>query len=116
RAGQLALPAERQRAYAAIVEPLIVQGGTAAALSTLTHLHDPNARSRYQSALAAALAAHRELVAAHGVARSVVRPPDRARAQVALARACAELDSEQSRLALGEALRATATLGRKETF
>jgi hypothetical protein len=116
RAGQLALPAERQRAYAAIVEPLVAQGGTAAALSTLTNLHDPNARSRYQSALAAALAAHGELVAAHGVARSVVRPLDRARAQVARARACAAVDPEQSRLALGEALRAAATLGRKETF
>jgi hypothetical protein len=116
RASQLALPAERQRAYAAIVEPLIAQGGTAAALSTLTHLHDPNARSRYQSALAAALAAHGELVAAHGVARSVVRALERARAQVARARACAAADPEQSRLALGEALRAAAMLGRKETF
>ena len=115
-AGQLALPAERQRAYGAIVESLVAQGGTAAALATLTNLHDPNARSRYQSALAAALAAHGELVAAHGVARSVVRPLDRARAQVARARALAAADPEQSRLALGEALRAAATLGRKETF
>jgi hypothetical protein len=116
RAGQLALPAERQRGYAAIVESLIAQGGTAAALSTLTHLHDPNARSRYQSALAAALAAHGELVAAHGIARGVARALDRARALVAIARGYAAAAPEQSHLVLGEALRAAATLGRKETF
>ncbi|HET9222696.1 MAG TPA: hypothetical protein VFO07_09340, partial [Roseiflexaceae bacterium] len=77
---------------------------------------DPNTRSRYQSALAAALAKHGELVAAHGVARSVVRLLDRARAQVARAHASAAVDPDQSRQALGEALRAAATLGHRETF
>ncbi len=78
QAAQIALATERQRAQATIVEPLIAQGGRNIALATLTQLHEPNIRSRYQAALAAALAAHGELVAAHGMARAVPRPLDRA--------------------------------------
>ncbi len=115
-AAQIALASERLRAQAAIVEPLIAQGGKAVALATLTQLHEPNTRSRYQAALAAALAAHGELVAAHGIARGAPRPLDRARALTAIARASAWADAAQGRLALGEALRVAAALGRKETF
>jgi hypothetical protein len=115
-AAQLAALAERLRAFGAITDPLVAQGRKATALATLAHLHEPNARSRYQSALVAALAAHGELVAAQGLARSVARPLDRARALVAIARAATIEGGDHSRLALGEALCAAAALGRKETF
>src|SRR5207253_10947667 len=52
-AQQLALPASRLRAYVAIVGPLVAHGGKAAALATLAQFHEPDARSRYQAALAA---------------------------------------------------------------
>jgi tetratricopeptide (TPR) repeat protein len=116
QAAQIALATERQRAQAAIVEALIVQGGRNIALATLTQLHEPTIRSRYQAALAAALAAHGELVAAHGMARAVPRPLDRARALTTIAWHSAGIDADQSQLALGEALRVAAALGRKETF
>jgi hypothetical protein len=116
RAAQVPIATERLRALAAIAGPLVAQGGKATALATLTQTHDPNARSRYQSALATALADTHELVAAQALARSIARPLDRARALIALARASASAEPQQSHAALGEALRASAALGRRETF
>lgn len=116
RANHIAIVSERHRALTAIVDALIEQKGRNHALNTLTHLYDPNLRSRYQSALAGALASHNELQAAHGMARAVPRPLDRARALAAIARHSAKQNPEQSRLALSEALRVSAALGRKETF
>jgi hypothetical protein len=50
------------------------------------------------------------------MARAVPRPLDRARALTTIAWHSAGIDADQSQLALGEALRVAAALGRKETF
>ncbi|HEX9372656.1 MAG TPA: hypothetical protein VF897_16715, partial [Roseiflexaceae bacterium] len=113
QAGRIALAGERARALIAIAGPLVGQGGTAAALATI---HDPDQRSRYQGAVAAALAAHGDLPAARQLAGTVARPIDRARALIAIARAAIDGDRALAQQMLGEGLRIAAALGRAETF
>lgn len=116
RAEQIELPAERSRACGAIVAPLVAAGAKQQALAALARLEDAAARSRYQAALAAALALHNELVAAHGIARTIVRPYERIRGLVSVARAAAQHEHTFAQYTIGEALRAAALLGRTETF
>src|SRR5262249_17768116 len=68
------------------------------------------------AALAAALAAHGELLAAQGLARTIARPLDRARALTTIAHAAASADQRLAYQELADALRVAAALGRAETF
>lgn len=116
RIERLALPNERLRALIATVGALVGGGARTSALATLATLHDPDARSRYQAALAQALAEHDDLVAAQQLVDLIARPFERARAYVAIARSTAPTDREAAHRALGAALQAAAALGRRETL
>ncbi len=112
---QIEIAAERTRAHGMILGPLVAAGAKAYALETLAHIQEPDARSRYQAALTAALAIHGDLLAAQGIARTIARPLDRARALVAIARAATDTNQRLTYHELAAALRIAAALGRSET-
>jgi tetratricopeptide (TPR) repeat protein len=112
---RIEIAAERTRAHGMILGPLVAAGAKARALATLAQFQEPDARSRYQAALTAALATHGELLAAHGLARTIARPLDRARALVAIAHAAADSDLPLAYQEIAAALRVAASLGRSET-
>jgi len=112
---RIEIAAEQTRAHGMILGPLVAAGARARALETLAEFQAPDTRSRYQAALTSALATHGELLAAQGLARTIARPLDRARALVAIARAAADTDQRLAYYELATALRVAAALGRNET-
>ena len=110
-------PGERARALTAIVPMLVGSGHLSHALEGAAALRTPDARSRYEATLVAALAeqtrdgsniASATWQRAHELARTIARPTDRARALLSLAQSA--LPNRPLALrALGEALRTAAT-------
>lgn len=115
QASLIALPGERLRAWCAIAGPLVQQGGGEQARAVLEHLADVDARSRYCAALVAALADAGELDDAQVLATHVVRPRDRMRAFVAIARVASH-DTAIACRAMNHALQVAARLGRSYVF
>jgi len=108
---------ERARALTEIAPMLVAAGHLSQALAGGAALDTPDARSRYEATLVAALAAQRPPGAAehgaiwqraHGLARAIARPVERARALLALARAALP-DHALACRTLGEALHTAAT-------
>lgn len=114
-ASLITLPAERMRAYTAILDPLVQQGGTARAFAVLEHMNDISTHSRYSATLAVALASHGQLDEAYALAHTAARPPDRIRGLVAVARSAAT-DRALAAQALSAALELATRLGRAETL
>lgn len=115
-AQQIELPAERLRALMAIAEPLLGQGLLLRAEEQIALLNDPDQRSRYQGAVAGALAIHGELGEAFALAHGIARPLDLARALATVARAAAPTDAALAQQALACAFQHAAQLGRAETL
>jgi hypothetical protein len=108
---------ERARALTAIAPLLVAAGHLSYALDGAPTLELPDARSRYESTLVAALAAQLASGSpiagltwqgAHGLAQTIARPAERARALLALAE-CALPDRSLALRTLGEALHIAAT-------
>jgi hypothetical protein len=116
RAALITVASERIRAYITIAEDVVRHGAVASGRAALRQVTLPDAQSRYQSALAAALAAHNDLEGAHALALTIARPLDRAKALIAIARRAAPIDRVQAMNALGQAFQTTAPLGRAETY
>jgi hypothetical protein len=115
-ADQIVNAAERVRALALIVGPLVAAGlrnlvPIAAARTPTIEL-----RSRYQSAAATALANNGLLEQAAAQITQIGRPIERARALVALTRAAAISHRPQALHALADAFQQVARLGRSETL
>lgn len=113
QATRIEAPGERLRACIAIVEPLVRQGGAAAAQLVQSQFSDADAQSRYQAALVLALAPGLDRHTAHRLAGTIARPQDRARAWVGIARAAQGAEPFD---ALSQALLAVTPLGRTETL
>jgi hypothetical protein len=94
----------------------VAQGGYALALAQAERLANPDQRSRYLAAVAAAQAAHADPHEAHALAGTIARPVERARALIAIARATTLTHQSLARRALGEALQLCAQQGRAETL
>lgn len=122
----ITLPAEQSRALVLIAPQLVSAGQitTAIALASdknreAAHLTlavpVPTDTSRYLAAVAVALADSGNTDHACRLAGQIVRPLDRGRAWLAIARAFAPVDSTRAAAALGAALE-SAMLGRDEAF
>ncbi len=118
-------PGERARALTMIAPLLVGAGGVDAAIAIgggtkdMPAQHSPfttlDARSRYLAAVAVGLAECGQLDQAQVLTTAALRPLDRARVNLAIARAAALHDRKLAYATLGAALR-TAALGRDEAF
>lgn len=115
-ARRIDLAAARMRALMVIADALVQQGQLAIVHDQIAQLADPDQRSRYQGAAAAALAGQGALTQAYDLALAIARPAEQTRALAAVAQAATPHDPALARLALAQALQASARLGRSETF
>ena len=125
-AKEIELASERARALTAIVPLLVASGETTYAFADQELFDNPDARSRYQTALVSALATQASdvqsdtsqitaLLHARELALTIARPLDRVRALLALAQHGARSHPSFSRSSLGFAIR-TSAVGRSEAL